>query len=179
MDVEKIRKLVLLEIQNNGMPTAVYAQLTAQEKKCVEKKDARHFVKQSCRQKIRVVLTGGVFDILHAGHIVTLSEAKKLGDILITVLARDELIERTKKRTPIHSQEYRAMMVNALKPVDFALVGFKNPADMLKRVKPDVIVYGYDQHVFLEPPGVVVVKLKKHLEKNKFKTNKIIKELGI
>lgn len=129
-------------------------------------------------KKQKIVLTGGVFDILHAGHLYTLSEAKKYGGFLVVVVATDDLVTRG-KRTPIHSQEYRRMMVSALKPVDLALVGLKKPEQMLKLIKPDVIVYGYDQSPFLEPSGVKIVQLKKSVEKDKFKTNKIIKELGI
>ena len=70
-------------------------------------------------------------------------------------------------------------MVEFLKPVDIALVGFENPEEMLELVKPDVIVYGYDQPVFIEPEGVKIVKLEEHLEEGKFKTHKIIKNLGI
>lgn len=128
---------------------------------------------------LRIVMTGGVFDILHAGHVYTLNEAKKHGGLLVVVIARDEQLRKRKRREPVHSEEYRRMMVEFLKPVDIALVGFDDPAEMLELVKPDVIVYGYDQKPFLKPEGVEIVRLKKHIEEGKFKTNRIIKELGI
>lgn len=130
------------------------------------------------RKEIRVVLTGGVFDILHVGHVHTLAEAKKHGDVLVVVLARDDMIAR-KGRKLIHSQDYRAKMVEALKPVDIVVLGSENPDDIVKQIKPNVIVYGYDQQEFLKPEGVEIIKLKEHLEPEKFKTNKIIKELGL
>jgi FAD synthetase len=130
------------------------------------------------RKDLRVVMTGGVFDILHMGHILTLTEAKKHGDVLVVVLARDDMISR-KGRKLIHSQDYRAKMVEALKPVDIVVLGSDNPEDLVKRIKPDVIIYGYDQQEFLKPEGVEIVKLKQHIEPEKFKTNKIIKELGL
>jgi cytidyltransferase-like protein len=130
------------------------------------------------RAKIRVVLTGGVFDILHLGHLYTLTEAKKYGDFLVVVVARDEHISK-KGRKPIHSQEYRAKMVEALKPVDGVVIGQDDPMKIVELIKPDVIVYGYDQEEFLKPEGVKIIKLKKPLEPEKLKTNKIIKELGL
>jgi len=127
-------------------------------------------------RKKRVVLTGGVFDVLHAGHLYTLKRAKRYGDYLVVVIASDEHI-RKKGREPIHSQKYRAQMVAALKPVDKVVLGGDDPEKIVKKIKPDVIVYGYDQKPFLKPKGVKIVKLKKCIEKNGLKTSKILKRL--
>ncbi|MEM2908783.1 MAG: adenylyltransferase/cytidyltransferase family protein [Candidatus Bilamarchaeaceae archaeon] len=129
-------------------------------------------------RKKKVVLTGGVFDILHAGHLYTLRQAKKYGDYLVVVVAGDRHIKK-KGRKPIHSQRYRAMMVSELKPVDKVILGGKNPEKIVKKIKPDVIVYGYDQKPFIKPKGVRIVKLRKYIEKESLKTSKIIKRLGI
>lgn len=130
------------------------------------------------RAKLKVVMTGGVFDILHIGHLFTLTEAKKHGDFLVVVIARDDHIMK-KGRKPIHSQEYRAKMVEAFKLVDAVMLGEDDPKALVDKVKPDVIVYGYDQQEFLKPEGIEIVKLKEHIEPEKFKTNEIIKRLGI
>jgi cytidyltransferase-like protein len=130
------------------------------------------------RSRIKVVLTGGVFDILHMGHAYTLTEAKKQGDFLVVVVASDEMIKK-KGRKLIHSQEYRAKMVELLKPVDAVILGSDRPEETVALVKPDVIVYGYDQREFLKPEGVKIVKLEQKLEPQRFKTHKIIEELGI
>jgi len=130
------------------------------------------------RAKIKVVLTGGVFDILHIGHIYTFNEAKKHGNFLVVVIAQDHMISK-KGRKLIHSQDYRAKMVEALKPVDAVVLGTENPMEIVEKIKPDVIVYGYDQTEFLKPEGVKIIKLTEHVEEEKFKTNKIIKELGL
>ncbi len=135
-------------------------------------------IKRAHAKKLKIVMTGGVFDVLHAGHIFTLNEAKKHGDFLVVVVANDSYI-RKKGRKPIHSQRYRAMMVEALKPVDVVVPGGQNPMALIKMIKPDVIVYGYDQKPFLRPKGVKIVRLTKYIEPEKFKTNKIIKKLGI
>ncbi len=94
----------------------------------------------------KVVLAGGVFDVVHVGHLATLLEAKDLGDLLVVVVARDKVVEDKKGRRPLNSEESRVRLVNALKPVDMAVLG--NPVDMYKTVewlKPDVIAIGYDQ----------------------------------
>ena len=174
---KRVKKLFLMQIKDNGIPSD--AKLTEYEKLILDKKGEKYYLKDEFRKKLKVVLTGGVFDILHAGHVYTLSEAKKHGDILVVAVARDEQVKKRKEREPIHSQEYRRMMVGALKPVDIAMLGFENPEKMLELVKPSAIVYGYDQPVFLKPEGVEIIHLKEHVEEGKFKTNKIIKELGI
>jgi len=174
---KRVKKLFLMQIKDNGIPPD--AKITEYEKLILDKKGEKYYLKDEFRKKLKVILTGGVFDILHAGHVYTLSEAKKHGNILVVAVARDEQVKKRKEREPIHSQEYRRMMVGALKPVDIALLGFENPEKMLELVKPSVIVYGYDQPDFLRPPGVKIIKLQEHVEEGKFKTNKIIKELGI
>ena len=173
----RVKKLFLMQIKENGIPTD--AKLTEYEKLILDKKGDKYYLKEEFRKKLKVILTGGVFDILHAGHVYTLSEAKKHGNILVVAVARDEQVKKRKNLEPIHSQEYRRMMVSALKPVDIALLGFEDPEKMLELVKPSAIVYGYDQPDFLKPLGVKIIKLQEHIEEGKFKTNKIIKELGI
>lgn len=93
---------------------------------------------------VRVMATG-VFDLLHPGHIQYLSEAKKLGDELVVVVARDTTAERFKHR-PILPEAQRLQMVAALKPVDRAMLGNEgNIYEILTEIRPDVIALGYDQ----------------------------------
>ena len=98
------------------------------------------------RDSLRIVLAGGVFDIIHPGHIHTLNAAKLLGDVLVVVVATDNTAVKMKKRTPIHSQEQRQELVNSLEVVDLSLIGQEN--DIFKtvnHVKPQIIALGYDQ----------------------------------
>ena len=91
------------------------------------------------------VMASGVFDLLHPGHLYYLKEAKKLGDELVVVVATDNTV-RKRKHEPITPQEMRLEMVEALKPVDRAVLGHED--DMFKTVeelKPDIIALGYDQ----------------------------------
>ena len=98
------------------------------------------------RGSLRVILAGGVFDIIHPGHISTLNAAKILGDVLVVVVATDNTAVKMKKRRPIHSQEQRQELVNSLSVVDLCLIGQEN--DIFKTVnlvKPQIIALGYDQ----------------------------------
>lgn len=98
------------------------------------------------RSSLRVVLAGGVFDIIHPGHIHTLNAAKALGDILIVVVATDNTAVKMKKRQPLHSKEQRQELVNSLVMVDLCLVGQED--DIFKTVnlvRPQIIALGYDQ----------------------------------
>lgn len=98
------------------------------------------------RESLKVVLAGGVFDIIHPGHIYTLNAARALGDVLVVVVATDNTAIRMKKRKPLHSQEQRQELVNSLKMVDLCLIGQED--DIFKTVnlvRPQVIALGYDQ----------------------------------
>ncbi|MDP7002442.1 MAG: FAD synthase [Candidatus Thalassarchaeaceae archaeon] len=93
------------------------------------------------------VMAVGIFDLLHAGHLHYVEQAKSLGDELVVVIAHDETV-RKQKHEPITSQELRRRMVEGLKPVDLAVVG--NPPgvpifDILITVEPDIIALGFDQ----------------------------------
>ncbi|MGQ0795274.1 MAG: adenylyltransferase/cytidyltransferase family protein [Nitrosopumilaceae archaeon] len=98
------------------------------------------------RSSIRVVLAGGVFDIIHPGHIHTLRAAKALGNVLIVVIATDQTAKKMKHRFPLHNMELRRDLVNSLLMVDHATIGHED--DIFKTValvRPDIIALGYDQ----------------------------------
>ena len=88
----------------------------------------------------------GVFDLVHLGHVHYLTEARKLGDELVVVVATDAMVQR-RKHEPINPQDVRLALVAALKPVDHAVVGHED--DQLKSVedvRPDVIALGHDDY---------------------------------
>lgn len=98
------------------------------------------------RNSLRIVLAGGVFDIIHPGHIHTLNSAKSLGDVLVVAIATDKTAQKMKKRNPLHSQIQRKDLVNSLSMVDLAIIG--EEGDIFKTVEkimPEIIALGYDQ----------------------------------
>jgi FAD synthetase len=91
------------------------------------------------------VMASGVFDLIHPGHISYLNQAKVLGDHLTVVIASDSTV-RKKKHEPVTPADMRALIVGSLKPVDEAIVGGEGDIfDTVSKVKPDIIVLGYDQ----------------------------------
>ena len=93
------------------------------------------------------VMAVGVFDLLHAGHLHYLEQAKALGGHLTVVVAHDDTV-RKRKHEPVTGMELRQRMVAGLKPVDEALIGSppSQPIfDIVEIVNPDIIALGYDQ----------------------------------
>jgi FAD synthetase len=101
-------------------------------------------------RKKKVVLASGVFDLLHLGHVKFLEDAKKAGGEnaeLVVIIARDSTVEKTKGKKPIMSEDQRRALVESLKVVDKAVLGYENLdiGEVIDNVKPDVIALGYDQ----------------------------------
>lgn len=101
----------------------------------------------SGRGKLQVVLTGGVFDIIHSGHVYTLMKAKALGDVLVVSVARDATVLALRGSSSIHNENERASLVSSIKYVDAAVLGSTSDAlGSLWEVKPDIVAIGYDQN---------------------------------
>ncbi len=99
------------------------------------------------RDALKVVLVGGVFDLIHPGHIHTLKAAKAEGDVLVVVVARQSTAQKIKKYRKIyHDENLRKDLVTSLNFVDLALIGKEGTLyDTVEYVKPNVIALGYDQ----------------------------------
>lgn len=98
----------------------------------------------------KIVLASGVFDLLHLGHVRFLEEAKKAGGAdaeLVVIIARDSTVENMKGAKPVMSENQRRVLVESLKVVDEAVLGVEHfsIADVIEKIKPDVIALGYDQ----------------------------------
>ncbi len=95
----------------------------------------------------KIVFTNGCFDILHKGHVTYLAEAAELGDNLIVGLNSDESVKKLHKGPgrPIQDQDSRALILASLHHVS-AVILFdeETPAELIKRVQPDVLVKGGD-----------------------------------
>lgn len=94
----------------------------------------------------RIVFTNGVFDILHAGHVTYLAEARALGDVLLVGLNTDASVRRLKgPERPINVEDDRACVLSALRAVDHVvLFDDDTPLEVIRALMPDVLVKGGD-----------------------------------
>jgi FAD synthetase len=139
----------------------------------------------------RLVLATGAFDLLHFGHLKALEDAKKAGGSdsrLIVIIARDKTVERRKGKMPIVPEDQRRALVQALKPVDRAILGFEelNIDAVIRRLRPDVIAVGYDQTDILEavqdvlkdyPKKIKIVRTKRYGPEEFNSSSKIKKKI--
>ncbi|MCS6988474.1 MAG: D-glycero-beta-D-manno-heptose 1-phosphate adenylyltransferase [Chloroherpetonaceae bacterium] len=108
--------------------------------------EAKAFVEFHQQLGRTVVFTNGCFDILHAGHVRYLNEAKALGDVLVVAINSDASVRRIKgEKRPINSQNDRAYILKNLKAVDAVLL-FEDdtPLAVIETLLPDVLVKGAD-----------------------------------
>ena len=99
------------------------------------------------RKKGRIVVfTNGCFDILHAGHVKFLQEARRQGDLLVVAVNSDASVHRIKGQgRPINRQADRLMVLSELQSVDYLLVFNQNdPLNLIEAIRPDVLVKGGD-----------------------------------
>jgi FAD synthetase len=104
------------------------------------------------KEKRKVVLASGVFDLLHLGHVRFLEEAKKAGGPnakLIVIVARDSTVEERKGKKPIMPEYQRCALVASLKVVDEAVLGYEDFSmrKVLEKIRPDVVAVGHDSHI--------------------------------
>lgn len=94
----------------------------------------------------KVAFTNGCFDILHRGHIASLSDAAKEADFLIVAINSDESTKRLKGPTrPINDEQSRALVMASLAMVDGVVIFDQDtPLEIIKQLKPDVLVKGGD-----------------------------------
>ncbi len=123
--------------------------------------ETRYTLSEQARKLIKVVLAGGVYDVLHVGHLAALTEANLLGDVLVVVVATDITVETLKGRKPVVPEEDRRALVEGLKPVDLAILGYEDVGfgfeQVLDEVKPDIVAFGYDQE-HLEKTVVEIIQ---------------------
>ncbi len=139
------------------------------------------------KKKVRV-LVGGVFDLLHVGHIHFLKQARELGDELVVIVANDETVRKNKRREPINSAEDRAEVLRALKYVDEVYIGAPGGIDfkLVKKIDPDVVAVGPDQAFNcerlkedLKEHGIEaeVIRIPYLYKEDRAKTSKIIRRI--
>jgi len=118
------------------------------------------------KEKKRIVLASGTFDLLHLGHVRFLEEAKKAGGKdaeLIVIVARDSTVKARKGKKPVMPEDQRRALVESLKVVDEAILGLEDFSidNVIEKIKPDVIAVGHDQ-------DGIEKEVLKAIEKEKF-----------
>jgi len=117
---------------------------------------------------MKKVMVFGSFDVLHDGHRYLFSQARKLGDFLTVVVARDQTYERIRLYKPVHDEKARLQSVSAEDDVDKAILGELNDYyRVIMNERPDVIAIGYDQDRFIDqlPDKLQSFKLKTSIVK--------------
>jgi FAD synthetase len=153
-------------------------------RKLISGSDRRLTLTAKGRRSINVVFIGGGFEIIHPGHINTIEQARKLGDVLIVVVARDSTIRKRKGREPVTSESDRVHLLSSLRNVDAAILGAKGDIyTMLQKVRPNVVALGYDQHhaesdILKEGKrrGISLQVIRLHSRQPKLKTSRILTE---
>ncbi len=114
--------------------------------KILSEQELQQQLKRWRLQNKTIVFTNGVFDILHEGHIASLSEAASFGHILIVGLNADASVKRLKgDNRPVNKEQARALLLASLLPTD-AIVIFDTdtPLDLIISIMPDILVKGGD-----------------------------------
>lgn len=127
----------------------------------------------------------GTFDLLHPGHLNYFQQAKKHGNYLIVVIARDKT-KKLQNKPLLFNEKQRLKIIQKLKIVDQALLGsLTNHFQVIKKLKPDIICLGYDhqikipelkvklKHLHLTPK----IKRMQPYQTNKYKSSKLKKNL--
>ena len=120
---------------------------------------------------MKKVMVFGTFDIFHPGHKNFLRQAKKRGDYLTAVIARDKTVLKVKKSLPRNNENSRLSAIKKSSFADEAVLGnLGDKYKIIKKNKPDVICLGYDQKFFINKleeklkefklGGTVIIKMK-------------------
>lgn len=122
-------------------------------------------IAQELRDKNKsIILVGGCFDIIHAGHVVFLNKAKQHGDILFVLLESDEKVKRLKgNNRPVNNQQDRALVLSAISSIDFVV--------MLPELKTDS---NYDEIITKIHPSVIATTANDPYVNHKIRQAKLI-----
>lgn len=130
-------------------PEEVLEMFVSQKIKIDEERNVIRVAEYLKKQGRRLVFTNGCFDILHAGHVSYLNEAKKLGDVLIVGINNDDSVKKLKgDNRPVNSLKNRMLVLQSLKCVDYVISFAEDtPINLIEQIKPDVLVKGGDYDV--------------------------------
>lgn len=136
-----------LSTQENELQTKILSELTLQTVINVVRAQGK-----------KIIMTGGCFDILHAGHVTYLSQAKALGDYLLVAINSDASVKQLKgAERPIHTLAQRMQVLSGLSAVD-GLISFsdRTPERLIEQIKPDVWVKGGDYQLSALPEAKII-----------------------
>jgi D-beta-D-heptose 7-phosphate kinase/D-beta-D-heptose 1-phosphate adenosyltransferase len=134
------------ELRSRLLPAA---SLTAEEKVIFDWSMLDERLAEWRGQGLRIGFTNGCFDLLHPGHVKLMTEARAACDRLVVGLTRDASVRRLKgKERPVQDQQARAEVLAALEAVDLVVIFEQDtPVDLIRRVKPTVLVKGADYRI--------------------------------
>jgi rfaE bifunctional protein nucleotidyltransferase chain/domain len=114
--------------------------------KLILEKDVESFFSNLKEKQKKIAFTNGCFDILHAGHVDYLEKTKKMVDVLVIGLNSDDSVKRLKgEKRPVVKEKYRIKALSGLASVDYiAIFNEDTPLNLIKKIKPDVLVKGSD-----------------------------------
>ncbi len=117
--------------------------------KILTRSQAKEIIRKEREKGKKIVFTNGCFDLLHAGHIYLLREAKKEGDILIVALNSDSSVRKIKGTSrPIYPEKERAEILASLEMVDYVVIFEETtPYQIIKELKPHILVKGGDWRI--------------------------------
>lgn len=122
---------------------------------------------------MKKVMVFGTFDGLHPGHISFFKQAKKYGDYLIVVVAKDKTVKETKNHLPYFNESERLRGVADCGLADEAKLGYTDDHfKIIKEIKPDIICLGYDQKSFTEELPGELEKMGLKIEIRRMKPHK-------
>ncbi len=149
-----IAKLGTATVNTKELNTAL-REMTTLQRGIVDEEHLLSLISDAQEHGEKVIMTNGCFDILHAGHVAYLQQAKKLGDRLVVAVNDDASIKRLKgEERPVNTMERRMQVLAGLSCVDW-VVGFyeDTPTRLICRLQPDVLVKGGDNDPQLIPGG--------------------------
>jgi len=100
----------------------------------------------------KTVVIFGVFDGIHEGHLSFIKDARKKGNHLVAIVARDEIVKELKGKLPLINEVDRINSLLKIEEIDLVLLGDikMGTYNILKEVKPDIVFLGYDQKSLFE-----------------------------
>lgn len=124
----------------------------------IDRKKIDELCEKIRREGKKIIFTNGCFDIIHAGHVRYLNEAKSFGDILIVGLNTDESVRKLKGESrPINNEKDRAEVLLGLKSVNYVVFFGENTAEnLISEIRPNVYVKGGDYNLENLPEAKIV-----------------------